>query len=218
MPYVLVEKQKAYQKEWSRKKYELLNKDGSPKQAVITWEELNKCNYVDDYKSWKECVTEAKQLSKTKHVDRILIGNLAIRACKIRHGGDYKTRAFTEGRYGKTLKEFASDIGVHRKTLWTWVQAAVLIKCIPEQENISIGLLHTAVRHAHDLESSKHDAYTMLLMNPDLKRYMECVRWLGTLSYSLSRLKYSNLTARQKESLHERLDKIVSFKKGFLRG
>lgn len=125
MPYALPEKQKEFKKLWYQNNKDRIKTKVTEVRALakqtITWEELTKVAQVDKLSTWKDCVKEAKSAVSVRRCNRILIAKLALRACSIRHGGDYRSHKFKQGELGKTAKEFGELIGVNNKTLGDWI-------------------------------------------------------------------------------------------------
>lgn len=68
---------------------------------------------------WVEAIGQAKGLIHTINKARFDIAALALKVCIIRKGGDQKTDKYKTGR---SLKDFAKQIGVCHKTLCEWVR------------------------------------------------------------------------------------------------
>lgn len=69
--------------------------------------------------AWSAAVGEAKGLVYVINKARFDIASLALKVCIIRKGGDQKTDKYKTGR---SLKDFAKQIGVCHKTLCEWVR------------------------------------------------------------------------------------------------
>jgi hypothetical protein len=131
MPYALPEKQKEFKKLWYQNNKNRIKSKVTEARALtkqtITWEELTKVAVVDKLATWKECVGEAKSAISVRRCNRILIAKLALRACTIRRGGDYRSPKFKDGDYGKTLKEFCESVGINNKTLGDWITVTTAV-------------------------------------------------------------------------------------------
>lgn len=96
---------------------------------MITWEQLQDAKHkVEDLKTWDACVLLAKQCAIVNKNNRITIATIAMKACKIKHGG--KSVKHEDG----TLKKFAQEVGVHHKTLSDWVRTKRVIDRLPKDE------------------------------------------------------------------------------------
>lgn len=210
MPYVDSIKQKEYQKNWSAKKYETRIKEPLWKKRVVTWEDLNNPE-VAKAKSWKSLIEVAREhLGGTRrNMNRYVISQAAIKACTIRHGGDFRTDRFKKGLYGKTIKQFAEEIGVDRKTLGDWVRVQFLvINHLPEGSNF---VNYTVAKMAMDM-GRKDTPFDII------KRYLELLpddsqcrifvrveKYLKTAIFSLDK---KSLTALQKVKIRALLKQI----------
>jgi len=111
MPYADKDRQREFQRKWAS-----LNKH------TITYKELIDCSHVRKIKAWNTCVERAKETILTRRTNRLMVAELALRACFIRRGG-----RLTDTQRRLTLKAFADDIGVHHKTLGEWIAVKTII-------------------------------------------------------------------------------------------
>lgn len=73
-------------------------------------------------KQWQACIKEAKDLLAESVVNRMVIAEIAERACFIFWGGDVKSEEFNKRHKPHTLKKFAELIGVNYHTLTRWAR------------------------------------------------------------------------------------------------
>lgn len=79
---------------------------------------MKKRTITQQKKIWAECLSEASRLLDRSIKIRMKIADLAIKACDIRQGGGGHWDGFAN-QY--TLKAFAEELGLNRKTLYNWV-------------------------------------------------------------------------------------------------
>lgn len=68
-------------------------------------------------KSWEQAVAEAKILVDGIKKNRLKIAELAVEVCDGQHGNQHSQRT------GPTITQFATEIGVDRTTLVSWIGA-----------------------------------------------------------------------------------------------
>ncbi len=87
--------------------------------GVITWEELQNRDKFKTLVTFSECTKKAKEFLHRRHIDRLAVAELAIRACEIKHGHHDKKRNTTEAVL--TIKAFAAAVDIDYGTLYTWI-------------------------------------------------------------------------------------------------
>ncbi len=152
MPYALPEKQKAAQRAWYLKKKSVssvIPGDFRLKKQTVTWEQLNAID-LGSFSKWGECVQASKEILIARNGNKVMIAQLALRAVKIKKGGDHKTKDFLGGKYGPTLKTFAKEVGIHEKTLSDWIRVFLLvIEGLPKDQQV---VDYSAARMAIEVE------------------------------------------------------------------
>lgn len=119
-PYKDKTKQREFQKEWEAKRYK-------PPMVLPTIGEIDAT--INDRKldTYQQCIDFASRIVTFRKNLRLAIAMVAIRACKIRHGGDVRSSKFLGGDYGTTITDFAEAIGIHSKTLSDWIRVKLQV-------------------------------------------------------------------------------------------
>lgn len=138
MSYALKEVQREYQRKWANDKNKARRLEIDREKAeettsfklgsknVVTWAELQG-DYFREVGTWGACIKTSREYLIHRKTNKLVVAALAVRACNIRHGGDFKTDKFKQGFYGSTIRKFAEEIGINYKTLWGWVGVKVQV-------------------------------------------------------------------------------------------
>jgi len=99
-----------------RKKVSRKKKSSKSRKQPAKKKEFSREHYARQKSAeskWAEYVNRAKTFVKKMNYHRMKVAELALEACEIKWGGSNVS--------GKTLRDFAREIGVHYKTLHRWV-------------------------------------------------------------------------------------------------
>lgn len=149
MTYIDPDRQKEFQRKWAREKAKKLAalipafdiKVGHP-----SWEEVCSEARLKKLRSLKECIKEASQFVVKGRTNRMAVAAIALRVCEINHGGARRGTRWDIDASSATLAAFADGIGVHRKTLWDWIDAYRWVaKNLPEDTK---RVKYTSIREA----------------------------------------------------------------------
>ena len=218
MPYVNVEKQKEFQRKWvaakaravfEREQAKLPEAFRGLKKKFTTWEQLEDTNTkVGNYAA---CVIEAKKLIIPQQTDKLRVAALALRACRIVHGGDRRAPNWETAHTNKpTLARFAKDCGANKKTLWTWVTVYAFLKDVVGKDlplDFTAGFL--------TVRSGKRTLETYLgFLKPDSpkRRTYNTLRIIGSAHYAVTKYgvkHWSEAQATNAQGCLEEMLKIV---------
>ena len=149
MSYKDKDKQREYQRLWAQTKKKgenfqsqgrrdvfIRREDGSfnLKRASVTWEELSQVQ-IEKLDSFDKCVKEGKKLVFGRRINRIAIASIAMRAVKIRVGGDRRSSEYQKSLDSKrTVASFSKELGISNRTLDTWIKIkTVIIDKLPKE-------------------------------------------------------------------------------------
>lgn len=121
MPIADPEKRREYQRIWAQKNRTTIPEEFKFKPKKATWEQLMGVeNTANSLSTWKECIDETKKLLGNRMVNRVGVAMFALRACKIKQGGDVRSNNFVKDSQ-MNLKEFAKEAGINDRTLSDWI-------------------------------------------------------------------------------------------------
>lgn len=133
MPYALKEKQREFQRRWAadkavKRQNQSLDESravvDSLKTGVVYWKDLVAVTAkLQDLTTWDQTVKKTRSYLIGRKTNRIAIATLALHACKIKSGGK---RVKGEDEVN-TIKKFAEEAGINRKTLGDWIAVKKLI-------------------------------------------------------------------------------------------
>lgn len=202
MPYANIEKQRTYQRNWAR--WKASEKPIDLRKNFITWEQLQEVDEITNLKTWEECTSRTRTLLSNKKTNRYLIACLALKACVIKWGGKHKTSDIT-------LADFAKDVGINRKTLWTWV--TIKTDIADRLPNLRKGLDWTAaneaLRNAYTTNEDPIAFYHRYFENPAQKATSHTVRHLGAARHVFEKYGLKSFTREELNKMRKDLKIIV---------
>lgn len=146
---------------------------------------------------YQKLVSAAISITKDIKNSKIAIADLAIKACKIKLGGQLV------GFY--SLTNFADDIGVNRKTLSTWVHARKIQKTLKKQ-NINVETENQLNKIAVVMKSKGNGTHNRVEKYSDTKLVLEAHAESNSLSVEDVNIKTMLTTAKL---THFRIDSYV---------
>lgn len=210
-PYADTIRQREYQRNWARRTSIYKRKDGELKisASVVTWEMLQDINHFDELTKYEQCTELSKKYITGNRTNRLAVAALAIQACKIKQGGDVKSKKFIEGVYGKTLRQFSVDIKMHYKTLHGWVAAKTLvIDRLPKSEQM---IDWTAADNA--VRRGKRDPKEIIenyfkFKDGNYRTSANVIRYLSHVLGSLEKMGTTGMSHEQKIQLKELINRL----------
>lgn len=145
MPYKNKEKQKEFQRKWQKNKMDSVRnatkKGLIPKNSLVTdgnakfsLSDLMNEGFYKKIKTAEECIEKARFFVGFRKVNQIAIVNLCKQAVRIRKGGDYRSESYQSGEYGKSIAQFAREIGLEEKTMQNWMLVKTkVIDALPKE-------------------------------------------------------------------------------------
>src|SRR4051812_510656 len=98
---------------------------------------------MDDVTLWETYVRQAKELINQIHTNRMVVADLALKAC-LRQGGD--RRSLDAESTQRSLKRFSAEIGLAYSTLWDWIQVKRYVNDKLPLCEVEYGLDYTAAK------------------------------------------------------------------------
>lgn len=213
MAYADPKVQRKFQREWAARKRKSGPKPPSAnlvaryewardlRKSTITKGELTQEDF-SKIKTYEECIKKAAVFVYGRHMNRLAIAALAIRACEIKHGGDMRSKALLQiKKRDQTLTAFAIKICIHPHTVWAWVDVkrSVVDKLPPEIEIIDWTAANRAARDLKHTGLSAENAYYENL-NPEPKM-RGAILMCNYFRVALSQIKHTGLSEMPREKV-----------------